>query len=95
MGGCDDQVVIPLDMRCVTLRVFPPKNECPRRIGQSSKHLGGKRVPTQVQVAAGTSLRNRERGVEEQDARICPTGKIAGCRRTSDIVVKLPKDVSE
>ena len=95
MGGCEDKVVIALDMPCVTFCMLSPKNECPRRIGQSSKNLGGKRVPTQMQMPACISLRNRERGVEKQYARVCPTDKIAGCGRTSNIVVKLPKDVSE
>ena len=95
MGGCEDQVVIAEDMPCVAFCMLSPKDERPRRIGQASKHLGGKRVPTQMQVSACNSLRNRERGVEKQYARVCPTGKIAGCGGTSDVVVKLPKDVSE
>lgn len=95
MGGCQDQVVIALDKACVTFCMLSPKNECPRRIGKSLKHLGGKRVPTQMQVPACISFRNRERGVEEQDARIRPAGEISGCGRSSDVVVKLPKDVPE
>lgn len=95
MGGCEDQMVIALDMSCVTFCMLSPKNECPRRIGEPSQHLGGKRIPTQVQVPACTAFRNRECGVEEQNARIRPTGKIARCGRASDIVVKLAEDVSE
>ena len=57
--------------------------------------LGGKRIPTQMQMAACTPLRNRECGVEEQYARIRPASKIAHCGRASDIVVKLAEDVSE
>ena len=95
MGGLEDQMVIALDMPCVAFCMPSPKDECPRRSGQLSKHLGGKRVPTQMQMPAGISLRNRERGVEEQYARIRPTGEIARCGRTPDVVVKLTKDVSE
>ena len=95
MGGCEDQVVITFNMPCVTLCMLSPKNECPRRIRKSLHHLGGKRVPTQMQVPASISLRYCERGVEEQYARICPAGKIAACGRSSDVVFKLPKDVSE
>ncbi len=95
MGGLEDQVVIAHYMPCVTFCMPSPKDECPRRIGKPLKHLRGKRVPTQIQVAARIPLRNRECGVEEQYARIRPAGEIPGCRTTSDIVVKLAKDVSE
>ena len=95
MGGCEDQVVISLDMPCVTHRMLSPKDKRSRRIRKSLKHLGGKRIPAQVQVAACISLRNRECGVEEQYARIRPAGEIPGCGRLSDVVVKLAKDVPE
>lgn len=88
-------MVIALDVPRVTFRMPSPKDERPRRVGQASKHLGDKRVPTQMQMSPCNSLRDRERGVEKQYARVRPTGKIAGCGGTSDIVVKLPKDVSE
>ncbi len=95
MGGCEDQVVVAPDVPCVTFRMLSPEDERPGRIGESLKHLGGKRVPTQVQVAACISLRNSERGVEEQHARIRPTGEIPSRGRSSDVVVKLAKDVFE
>ena len=88
-------MVIALDVPCVTFCMPAPKDECPRRSGQFSQHLGGKRVPAQMQVAAGISLRNRERGVEEQYARIRPACEIACRGSTPNVVVKLAKDVSE
>lgn len=57
-------MVIAQDVPRVTFCMLSPKDERPRRIGQASKHLGDKRVPTQMQVSPCNSLRNRERGVE-------------------------------
>ncbi len=95
MGRLEDQMVTALDVFRVSFRVLSPKDECPRRTGKSLKHLGGKRIPTQMQMPACISLRNRKCGVEEQYARIRPAGKIARCGGASDIVVKLAEDVPE
>ncbi len=74
MRRADDTMLVPVDERALPLRVRTPENEDKMLalLGQSTNNRIGERLPPLPLMRPRTMRRDRQRGVEKEDALVGP-----------------------